>query len=195
MIKIGITGGIGSGKSTICKIFSLHGIPVYDADERAKKLYIENESVRNKVTKLLGDEVYRPDGSLNKPFLSLKIFDNTILKEKLEAIIHPAVEEDFNKWCQLQNSPIVLKEAALLFESGSNKMLNKIIVVTAPLELRIERVIKRDQLSRQEIEKRISNQWTEEQKVALADFIIVNDEKQHLLEQIKEILRKIEALL
>ena len=178
MLKAGITGGIGTGKSYVCAIFKALGVPVYDADLRAKQLVDESKSIKQKITEVFGTGAFSSDGEYERKFISRKIFENPDLKIALENIIHPAVREDSLRWfadLEKKQHPYALKEAALLFESGSHTELDKIIVVDAPLELRIRRILKRDGLSEQETLARIGNQWPQETKLRQADFIIQND--------------------
>ncbi len=189
-LKVGITGGIGSGKTTVCKIFESLGIPVYYADDRAKLLMVENQAVRSKIIALFGTEAYLPDGKLNRQFIASIVFQDKKKLEKLNAIVHPAVLQDGKQWHTAQTgAPYSLKEAALLIESGSHKALDKLIVVTAPPELRIQRVMERDGVPREAVEARISKQLPEEEKLKLADFVIENDGTKMLTTQVLKIHR------
>ena len=171
---IGLTGGIGSGKSTIAKHIEQLGIPVYIADLEAKKI-LETAVVICKVIDAFGENILE-NNKIDRTKLSKLVFKNPEKLKILNAIIHPEVAIHFKNWViENQNFPIVIKEAAILFESGSYKDCDKIILVTAPKEVRIQRVIKRDNLSREEIESRIANQWSEEKKEKLSDFIINNE--------------------
>ena len=158
MLKVGITGGIGSGKTTVCRIFETLGVPVYYADDAAKWLMANDAGLQNNIRSLLGEEAYFPEGQLNKAFISGKIFNNPDAKQALEQIVHPAVFAHFSAWLLNQKSPYILKEAALLIESGSYKTLDKIICVTAPQHLRIARVMQRDKLSRKQVITRLNAQ-------------------------------------
>ena len=188
MKKIGITGGIGSGKTTACSIFAALGIPIYDADTQARKIMITDLAVKRQVRQLLGKEAYFRNGKLNKPFVAAKIFTDKSLLEKLNSIVHPAVNNDSLRWMEQhkydKNIPYLLKEAALLVESGTYKALDKLIVVTCPEEIRISRVMERDKLSYEEVKRKIDNQMPESQKVRFADFIIVNDGVQSVIRQV-----------
>ncbi len=186
MLKVGITGGIGSGKSYISRCFEYLGIPVYYADTEAKRLTNEDAEIRRKVSDLLGKQSYTTSG-LNREYVASKVFNDKNLLTQLNQIIHPAVEKDFVLWAEKQSAPYVLKEAAILFESGSYKNTDRVIVVDAPLELRIQRVLERDNTSREEILKRIQNQWPADKKKDLADFVIYNDNKTLILPQILRI--------
>ena len=187
MKKIGITGGIGSGKTTVSKFFSLLGVPVYNADERAKYLLNNDINVIKKVKEIFGDEIYF-ENKIDRKHLSLLVFNQTNLLEKLNSIVHPAVFHDFDNWCLLhENEPYILKEAALIFETILHQKLDKIIVVTAPQELRISRVMQRDDSTKEEVKRRIQNQMSEEEKIERADFVIHNDEIEIIIPQILEI--------
>lgn len=196
MKKIGITGGIGSGKTTVCRIFETLGIPVYYADERAKWLMSHNKKLVTDIKALFGAEAYTPEGTLNRKFLAEKAFNNRDLLQQLNTVVHPAVFEDGENWFrQQENVPYALKEAALLYESGGYRLLNAMIVVTAPLELRIQRVVARDNSTEEEVEARIRQQMPEEEKVALADYVIFNDGQHSLIEQVMAIHRRLSAAL
>lgn len=184
MKVLGITGGIGSGKSTVCKIFETFGIPVYSADDRAKYLMAHDQSLISSIKNTFGDEAYL-QGKLNRTFLAQKIFSNAAETSKMNAIVHPAVGEDFKSWMSMQNAAYVIKEAALMIESGSYKSLDFLINVFAPIETRIERIKIRDpQRSESEIKGIIDKQVSEEERSRLSDAIIYNDEKQLLIPQV-----------
>lgn len=182
--KVGITGGIGVGKTTIAKVFQLLSIALYNADERAKLLVIENIILKNSIIQLLGNHAYEADGSYNRAFVAQKVFLEPLLLQQLNNLIHPAVASDFEAWCKRQSSPYILKEAALLVESGSYKALDKLVVVTAPLAIRVARVQHRDQRSLEEIQRIIDRQLTDEEKIAKADFIISNDDQSLVIPQV-----------
>lgn len=191
MKKIGLTGGIGSGKSTVARIFEVMGIPVYYADDRAKQLMVQDPELKAGIVALFGKEAYR-GGELDRAHIANLAFTDPSLLKKLEALVHPAVLADGERWHEAQQGvPYTIKEAALLFESGSYQALDEIIVVTAPLEVRIERVMKRDQTSRDSVEARIARQLPEEEKAARADFVIVNDGSRSLIRQVWEIHRQL----
>jgi dephospho-CoA kinase len=189
MLKIGITGGIGTGKTTACEIFEKLGVPVYYADDRAKWLQNNQPEVIAALKALFGAFIYK-DGILDRAAVGSIVFTDKEKLEKLNAIVHPAVFQDSENWQEQQRNSgkaYTLKEAALLFETGSNKQLDKIIVVSAPLELRVKRVMQRDTLSREEVLKRISSQMPQEEKENLADFVIQNEDLKDLEDQIKSV--------
>lgn len=185
-MKIGITGGIGAGKTTVCKLFESLGIPVYYADERAKKLMISNKQLKKSIKELLGEEAYFANGRPNRKVMAAKVFgDETVLK-RLNALVHPAVHEDFALFYndnKLQ-VPYVLNEAALLVENGSYTRFDKLIVVTCPEEIRVERVVKRDGVSEDMVRQRLKNQLPESEKVKHAHFLIDNSGTKSLVRQV-----------
>jgi len=170
---IGLTGGIGSGKTTVAKMFSELGIPVYIADTEARKLSNRSKVIRRKLIDLLGQEAYI-DNRLNRTFVAEKIFNDTDLLKAVNAIIHPKVASHFKRWVKKQQGPYVIKEAAILFENGGYKQCDKTILIVAPEAIRIERLLARDQSSKAEIEARMKNQWSDSEKKKLADIIIEN---------------------
>ena len=190
MIKIGITGSIGSGKTTVCRILETLHVPVYYADDRAKYLQQHNEKAIAQIRKAFGDQVYGTDNELDRAALSGIVFNDPAKLALLESIVHPAVFDDFNEWVAEQNAPYIVKEAALLFEAATNLDLDKMITVTAPLEVRINRVLMRDHLSRDQILARMNRQWPDEKKVEMADYVIYNDEKQLLTPQVLKLHEK-----
>lgn len=191
MKKIGITGGIGSGKTTVCKIFESLEIPVYYADDRAKALMIENKELVVGIKNLLGDESYFDDGSLNRQYIANIVFKDKKKLEQLNGLVHPAVAKDGILWHQSQSLvPYTLKEAALLIESGSYQSLDFLITVWAPKETRIQRVIKRDGTSRAEVEARMDKQMSEFEKLKLAQFVIINDGEKSLVQQVQQLHRR-----
>jgi dephospho-CoA kinase len=187
MLQVGITGGIGSGKSTICKVFSLLGVPVYDADSRAKYLTENDPVIRKALIEWLGEEVFH-EGKLQRAWLAAQVFHSKEATEKLNSITHPVVGEDYKRWAASQQTSYVLKEAALFYESGSYKDMDLMIVVTAPEVLRIERVLKRDKSrTLDQIKDILKRQIPEEEKVSRADYCLVNDGKSLLLPTILEL--------
>ena len=189
-IKIGITGGIGSGKTYVSSIFSKLKIPVFNADVESKKHLNENKSLKQKIQYLFGDMVYS-DGVLQNKVLADIVFNNTHKLEELNKLVHPLVKRSFNNWCVNQTSNMIIKETAILFESDSHIELDKVICVSAPMETRIERVIKRDSISRDQVLARIEMQMPQNEKEKLSDFIIVNNEVELLLPQIIKIVKQI----
>ena len=192
-LQIGITGGIGSGKSTVCRIFATLGIPIYDADSRAKYLMSNSQEIKNKVKKYFGKNAYFENGGLNRAFLAQEIFSDKQKAKLLEQIIHPEVAKDHQLWVEENSSksPYLLKEAALMFETGGNKFLDKIILVSADEALRIERVLERDpQRSEEQIKSIIKKQMPESEKQKRADYIIDNNGSQELIKQVIELHEK-----
>jgi dephospho-CoA kinase len=184
-LQIGITGGIGSGKSLVCKIFQCLGVPVYDADSRAKALMTTDGILISQIKKEFGNLSYHTDGTLNRKHISEAAFGDPGKLKTLDALVHPRVAENYSAWVGEQSHPYVIKEAALLFEAGSYKTLDKIIVVSAPESLRIKRVIARDpQRSEQMVKDIISSQMPESEKTSRADFVVVNDESELVIPQV-----------
>lgn len=184
MLKIGITGGIGSGKSTACKIFQSLDIPIYDTDSRAKIVTNSNIEIRKEIIENFGEEAYS-DNIMNRRFVGDIVFTDLKKMEILNSIIHPRVAQDFKEWVDEQSSPYILKEAAIMFEANAHKDLDKIITVTAPLNLRLERIRLRDpQRNDEEIMNIIKNQMSEEEKIKLSDYVISNETKEELYIQV-----------
>ncbi len=187
-LSVGITGGIGSGKTTVCQIFEVLGIPVYYADIRAKQLMTESREIVRGIKELFGPEAYLDDGRLNRPFIAGIVFKDASKLQQLNAIVHPAVYLDGQRWHESQQGvPYTLKEAALTFETGGYKLLDKTITVYAPAEIRIQRVMERDQSSREAVEDRISKQMPDEEKIKLADFVVHNYDNRPLIPQVLSI--------
>lgn len=186
---IGITGGIGSGKSTVCSIFEVLGVPVYYADDRGKFLLTNDQEIVKKVKTAFGESSYTDDGELNRSYLSELVFSNPEQLEKLNGLVHPAVGVDFKKWVKVNNKhPYILKEAALLFETSSYETLDKIICVFAPKKVRIERVLLRDtQRSLEQVERIIGQQTNDETRRKLSTYKIQNDTKSLLIPQVMKI--------
>lgn len=186
---IGLTGGIGSGKSTVAMIFNVLGVPVYNSDQRAKELYFEPK-VRSEVEALIGKNAYLGVQELDKDYIRKKIFDNTELLKKLNDIIHPAVGEDFELFKKKhKDAPLIMKETALLFEAGIEKSVDKIVVVVTSPELRNKRVALRDKLSNDQVDKIVSQQMPEKEKAAKADWVIENNEENLLVPQVLKIFK------
>lgn len=190
-VKVGITGGIGSGKSTVCQIFRILNIPVFEADTEAKILMENDPAVREALTSLMGPGLYAPAGKLNRSWMAERIFNDKSLLEKVNGIVHPAVRGHFSSWYAGQSSPYIIQEAAILFESGAYQLMDLNITVTAPEELRIQRVMARDGVQYEKVKSRMEHQWPEEKKVGLSDFLIHNDESEFLVVQVLKIHQKL----
>jgi len=191
-LLVGLTGGIGSGKSTVAKIFQTLNIPIYYADNRAKFLMSHNESLKIKIKIAFGDESYFTDGSLNREYLSEQVFGDDKRLNILNQLVHPAVREDFETWLRSQTSPYVLKEAALIFESGVEKDLDKVINVSSPLKIRISRVLMRDQhRNEKQLNDIIDKQLPDEEKNSKSDFVIKNTDNKLLIPQVLQIHQKL----
>jgi len=186
MLKIGITGGIGSGKSTVSGIFKVLGIPVFDADTCAKNIMQTDESLKRSVIDLFGEASYQ-NGQLNRKWIAEIVFKDPAQLEKLNALVHPATIRAAEEWASKQNSPYTIKEAALFFESGSAEGMDYIIGVYAPQHIRINRVMQRDSISREEVLDRMKRQIQEEVKMRLCDFVIINDDQRLLIPQVLQL--------
>ena len=187
-LLVGITGGIGSGKSTVCKLFSLLGIPVYTADERAKWLMAQDLTLRNQITTTFGAAAYSSTGELNRTFLAESVFPNPEKIAQLNALVHPAVKKDFEQWIASQTAPYLIKEAALLFETGAAKALDYVINVSSPLRIRTARILLRDpHRSEVQVNQIINQQLPDEEKNELADFCIKNTDNKLLIPQVLEV--------
>lgn len=183
ILRIGLTGGIGSGKSTVAAVFRVLGVPVYSADEAARRIMNTDATVRKAIREQFGGMAY-VHGELNRRYIATIVFDDPFQLDKLNALVHPATISDAAAWMAQQKAPYAIKEAAILFESGSAENLDYIIGVTAPEALRIQRVMERDAVSREEVKARIDRQINESLKMKLCDFVIVNDEQQAVLPQV-----------
>ena len=189
---VGITGGIGAGKSTVAKVFSLLSIPVYYADDRAKWLMANSDALKTAIINAFGEASYKDDQTIDRAFLAEKVFTSEENTKTINRLVHPAVREDFIQWASQQDSPYVLKEAALLFESGSYKALDKIINVSSPLKLRISRILMRDpHRTLEQVNGIIDKQLPDEDKNNLADFVIKNTENKMVIPQVLEIHNKL----
>ncbi|MBK6347732.1 MAG: dephospho-CoA kinase [Bacteroidales bacterium] len=187
MLKVGLTGSIGSGKSTIAGVFRVLGIPVYLADEEARKILNHPEVVKM-VSCEFGSSLVNPDGQIDRRALAAEVFTDVVKLGKLNAIVHPRVRTHFTEWIgKMENVPYILQEAAIMYESGFSVFFDKIIVVAAPVEERIARVIKRDEMTRQEVLDRMDKQWSEEKKLERADYVIFNSEHSQAIPQVLEI--------
>jgi dephospho-CoA kinase len=185
MLKVGVTGGIGSGKTTVCKVFELLGIPVFYADDVAKSIMQTDPVLKTALLNTFGENSYTKDGMLNRAYISSIVFNDKQELEKLNSLVHPAVLRAFDNWVlEHHESPYVIKEAALLYESGGFKMCNKSILVIAPTLIKMNRVKLRDGISEEDIQLRMNRQFSDEMKIKYADHILNNDEKQLLIPQI-----------
>ncbi len=191
MIKLAITGGIGSGKSVVSEILRLYGIPVYIADDESKRLTESSEEIREKLTEKFGNDIYE-GGKLNKPLLASIIFNDKEKLKTVNSIIHPVVRADLSEWLEsYADSKIIASESAILFESGFNAMFDKVITVYTPLEIRIKRIMSRNNTSYDNAKQRIESQMPDEEKVKLSDFVIDNSGNISLLQQIESVLTKL----
>ncbi len=193
MLKIGLTGGIGSGKSTVAKVFETLGIPVYYADDAAKRVMNEDAALRKQIIQHFGEASYEND-ELNRAHISGLVFNNADKLNLLNSIVHPVTIADAEQWMQQQESPYAIKEAALIFEANADKQLDYVIGVTAPFDLRLKRVMNRDNITPDKVQARMNKQMNEEEKMKRCDFIIFNDEKQLLIPQVIELHEKLFAL-
>ncbi len=196
MIRVGITGNIGSGKTTVCKIFESLGIPIYYADIEAKNLYTKYPEIKRMVCDLLGDDAYFETGSPNFDFIKETVFNNPATLANLNAILHPYVFSDFADWCvsQKNHNPMqkyIIKEAAILFESGANKTVDKTILVSAPNEIKIQRAMQRDNTNKEAVSHRLTQQMPEDELKKLVDFTVVNDGITPLIPQVLSIHKKL----
>jgi dephospho-CoA kinase len=190
MKLVGLTGGIGSGKSTVASLLRVMGYPVYNSDDRARYLQSNDQELIDETVNLLGEEVL-DNGRLNRALMAEKVFGNTVLLKKLNALVHPRVREDFLNWRNSLSAQIAFKESALLIETGSHRECDFVMVVSAPEEVRIERVELRDETSRRDVLQRMKHQMPEEEKLGVADFVVQNDGRNAIIPQIEHILEQI----
>jgi dephospho-CoA kinase len=190
VLRVGLTGGIGSGKTTVAKIFELLAVPVYYADNAAKRIMNEDEELKAVIQQQFGREAYK-NGELDRSYLASKVFNDPFQLEILNALVHPATIRDAARWMNQQQTPYTIKEAALIFESGAAEQLDYIIGVSAPAEIRIKRTMERNNSSYDEVIKRMDNQLDEKIKMKLCDFVIYNDEQQLLIPQVVELHTKL----
>ena len=184
--KLGITGGIGSGKTSVCKVFNVLGIPFFSTDPEAKEIMDNDKSIINRINSIAGRDLYS-GGSLDRMALANLIFNDNSLLEKVNSLVHPIVFDHFRKWEMAQDAPYVIFEAAILFESGASKLVNRIATVVAPAEERVERVIRRNNLSREQIMERMRNQIDDESRIKMSDYVIYNSENDMILPAILKI--------
>lgn len=185
---LGITGGIGSGKSVVCRLLKVMGVPVYTSDTESRELMVHDAEIRRELVRLLGEEVYA-GGSLNKPLLAAYLFDSAENAARVNGIVHPRVKAHFRQWVQRQQSPVVAMESAILIESGFTDMVDRVVMVYAPASLRLERSMQRDAAPREAIERRMKSQMDDEAKRSLSHFIIMNDGQLPLIPQVEELLK------
>ena len=179
-LKLGVTGGIGSGKTTVCKVFSVLGIPVFSADDEAKRIQESDRDLQLKINSFAGRDLF-PEGKLDRTELARLIFSNKELLEKVNSVVHPAVFRVFREWVIKQNTPYCIMEAAILFESRAFKMMDRIVTVVTPIEERIERLVKSKRLSREQVIERIKNQIDDESRISRSDFVIFNSENEMII--------------
>lgn len=182
---VGLTGGIGSGKTTVAKQFKKLGVPIYIADDEAKKLMNRSKVIRRKLIALFGENAYKNE-KLNRAYLAKIIFNDKSLLQKMNAIVHPKVANHFKRWLKKQDTPYIIKEVAILFENGSYKQCDYVITVTAAIETRIERLLKRDETTVAKIEAIMNNQWQDDKKIALSQFVIKNDVLENTIIQVQK---------
>ena len=185
-MKLGVTGGIGSGKTSVCRVFNVLGIPVFSADPEAQKVMNRDEKIINEINKIAGRNLYK-DGFLNRMELASLIFNDPDLLSKVNALVHPVVFANFERWSAEQTSPYSIMEAAILFESGASKLVDRIVTVVAPMEERLARVIRGNKLSREQILERIKNQMDDESRIKLSDYVIRNSENDMIIPAILKI--------
>ncbi len=190
MLKVGITGGIGSGKSTICKFFELLGVPVYIADSEAKALMNSSPLIRNQLVHIFGREIYLAGPELDRKKLAQQIFQSPELLKKVNSIVHPPVRKHFLSWLDKQNSCYVVYEAAILFESGFYSMMDFNILVTAPEAERIQRIMNREDTTMEDVTRRIARQWPDQEKMKMADYVIRNNNEELIIPQLIELDKK-----
>ncbi|GEO11314.1 dephospho-CoA kinase [Segetibacter aerophilus] len=190
MVKVGLTGGIGSGKTTVSRIFNVLGIPVFDADYEAKTIMETDLELVGRVQETFGEESYT-DGILNRPYLAKIVFNNPTKLSVLNSLVHPATIDAANRWMARQTTPYVIKEAALMFESGSASNVDYVIGVYAPHDLRVRRVMQRDNVDSEQVLIRMSRQISEVIKMKLCDFVVVNDDQQLLIPQVLQLHHKL----
>ena len=186
MIKLGVTGGIGSGKTSVCQVFNLLGIPVFSADAEAKEVMETDAGIIAKLNAIAQKDLYA-GGTLDRAELAKLIFNNRSLLEEVNSVVHPVVFGRFCEWTKNQKAPYVIMEAAILFESGGAKMVNRIVTVTAPVDERIERVIVRSNITKEEVMERIKNQTSDNDKIKQSDYIIDNSENKMIIPAILDI--------
>jgi len=196
LLKVGITGGIGSGKTYVSHMFNELGIPVYYADKEAKRLMFQNKALKDRIKTLLGKESYHRNGRLNRGFVASKIFGDKKLLAKINSLVHPAVHLDFQRWAKESKKPIVMEESAIIFENNLVPHFDKVIIVTADKEIRIRRVMNRDKTTRKQVLARMDKQFPDKKKVPLADFVICNNgyDNKDLHNQVKQVYHELSII-
>ncbi len=188
MLKVGITGGMGSGKSTVCNILKNLGVPVFSSDDVGKMLLNNDDYLKSQIKKKFDSDMYTSSGTIDRERMARLVFNNPDELKKLNELVHPRVKAEFDSWCKKnEKKPYVVKEAAILFETDQHKELDKMVTVFCPKEERIRRIIKRDEVTKESVEKRMLHQYSDAERNALADFIIMNDGNEELLPQVKEL--------
>ncbi|HEX2975577.1 MAG TPA: dephospho-CoA kinase [Bacteroidales bacterium] len=190
IFRLGITGGIGSGKTSVCKVFEMLGVPVFSADPVARDIMDHDEKIIDNINAIIGRDLYR-NGGLDRAVLANLIFNDRELLEKVNSIVHPEVFRRFDEWAAGQNAAYVIMEAAILFESGASEKVDRVLTVTAPVEERIARVMHRNNLSREQVLERINNQMPDDERIRLSDYVISNSERDMIIPEILEIHNRI----
>ncbi len=190
MMRVGLTGGIGSGKSTVAGFFKELGVPVYNSDSRARELMEDNDQLRQAISELLGPEAYL-GSALNRRYIASRVFKDKALLGRLNELVHPVVRKDFLAWAEAQEAPYILQEAAILFENGAYRAFDAMILVTAPEETRIQRVMERDSVTRESVRERMKNQWETFRKIPLSDYVIENTDLENTRRQVGRIHSKL----
>jgi dephospho-CoA kinase len=185
-MKLGITGGIGSGKTSVCRIFNVLGIPVFSADTEAQKIMNEEKEIKKGINEIAGENLY-PGSNLDRMKLASLIFNDPDRLKKVNDLVHPVVFDHFKKWTEKQTTPYVIMEAAILFESGGSKLVDRVATIVAPVEERISRVTLRNRLSREQVMERIKNQMTDEERIKRSDYVINNSENEMIIPVILQI--------
>jgi dephospho-CoA kinase len=193
-MKLGVTGGIGSGKTSVCKVFAVLGVPVFSADRVAREIIDGDEHIKEAINSIAGKDLYI-NGTLDRTALATLIFNNNKLLEKVNSLVHPVVLDHFMRWSMKQTTPYVIMEAAILFESGASKLVDKIATITAPVEERMSRVMVRSRLTREQVIERMKNQMDDESRMRLSDYIIYNSENDMIIPAVLKIHEDILANL
>lgn len=189
-LRIGVTGGIGSGKSTVCRLLETMGYPVYYSDDEAKRLMHEDPKLIAEISDIFGETIYQ-DKKLDRKKVAAIVFNDNSARDRLNAVVHPRVRQDFAEWTERQDSALVFQESALLFETGNYKRFDASLLVVAPEEIRIQRVMARDGSDYESVRARIANQFSDEEKIKLADFVIWNDDTQLVITQVENCLKQV----